>query len=44
MLAQEGDRWIATLIGHFGNNTPTEIDVFIEFGRNLPAPYIYDVP
>jgi len=43
MLAQEGDRWTVTLIGHFGNYAPEELDGFIEFARNLPAPYIYQV-
>jgi 2-polyprenyl-6-methoxyphenol hydroxylase-like FAD-dependent oxidoreductase len=43
MLAQEGDRWTVTLIGHFGQAAPTELDGFIEYARTLPAPYIYDV-
>ena len=43
MLAQEGDRWTVTLVSHFGNYAPAELDGFIEFARNLPAPYIYDV-
>jgi len=43
MLAQEGDRWIVTLIGHFGQTAPSDLDGFIEYARTLPAPYIYDV-
>jgi len=43
MLAQEGDRWTVTLISYFGNYAPTELEGFIEFARNLPAPYIYEV-
>ena len=43
MLAQEGDRWTVTLVSYFGNYAPTELEGFIEFARNLPAPFIYDV-
>jgi 2-polyprenyl-6-methoxyphenol hydroxylase-like FAD-dependent oxidoreductase len=43
MLAQEGNRWTLTLIGHFGQAAPTELDGFIEYARTLPAPFIYDV-
>lgn len=43
MLAQEGDRWTVTLVSYFRNYAPTELEGFIEFARNLPAPYIYDV-
>jgi 2-polyprenyl-6-methoxyphenol hydroxylase-like FAD-dependent oxidoreductase len=43
MLAQEGDRWIVTLIAHFRNYAPEDLDGFIEFARNLPAPYIHEV-
>jgi 2-polyprenyl-6-methoxyphenol hydroxylase-like FAD-dependent oxidoreductase len=43
MLVQEGNRWTVTLVSHFGNYAPAELDGFIEFARNLPAPYIYDV-
>ena len=38
MLAQEGDRWTVTLIGHFGNYAPEDLDGFIAFARTLPAP------
>lgn len=43
MLAQEGDRWTVTLISYFGNYAPAELEGFIEFARNLSAPYIYEV-
>jgi 2-polyprenyl-6-methoxyphenol hydroxylase-like FAD-dependent oxidoreductase len=43
MLAQEGDRWTVTLFGHFGNYAPGDLPGFIEFARNLPAPYIHEV-
>jgi 2-polyprenyl-6-methoxyphenol hydroxylase-like FAD-dependent oxidoreductase len=43
MVAQEGDRWTVTLIAHFGNYAPEELDGFIEFARTLPGPYIYEV-
>jgi 2-polyprenyl-6-methoxyphenol hydroxylase-like FAD-dependent oxidoreductase len=43
MLAQEGDRWTVTLIGHFGQAAPPELAGFIEYARTLPAPYIYEV-
>jgi 2-polyprenyl-6-methoxyphenol hydroxylase-like FAD-dependent oxidoreductase len=43
MLAQEGDRWTVTLVSYFGNYAPTDLEGFIEFARNLPAPFIYDV-
>jgi 2-polyprenyl-6-methoxyphenol hydroxylase-like FAD-dependent oxidoreductase len=43
MLAQEGGRWVVTLISHFGPAGPAELDGFIEFAQTLPAPYIYEV-
>jgi 2-polyprenyl-6-methoxyphenol hydroxylase-like FAD-dependent oxidoreductase len=43
MLAQEGDRWTVTLIAHFGNYAPEELDGFAAFARTLPAPYIHEV-
>jgi len=41
LAAQENDRWIVTLFGHFGNVAPTELDGFIEYARSLPSPLIY---
>jgi hypothetical protein len=43
MLAQEGGRWIVTLIAHFANYAPEDLDGFIAFVSTLPAPYIHDV-
>jgi 2-polyprenyl-6-methoxyphenol hydroxylase-like FAD-dependent oxidoreductase len=43
MLAQEGGRWTVTLIGHFGQRAPEELDGFIEYAQSLPGRYIYDV-
>jgi 2-polyprenyl-6-methoxyphenol hydroxylase-like FAD-dependent oxidoreductase len=43
MLAQEGDRWTVTLISYFGNYAPAELEGFIAFAKDLPAPYIYEV-
>ncbi len=43
MLAQEGWRWTLTLIGHFGQAAPQDLEGFIEYARTLPAPYIYEV-
>jgi 2-polyprenyl-6-methoxyphenol hydroxylase-like FAD-dependent oxidoreductase len=43
MLAQEGDRWIVTLMAHFGNYAPAELEGFIAFARTLPAAYIHEV-
>ncbi len=43
MLAQEGDRWVVTLISHFGNYAPEDLSGFVEYSRTLPAPFIHDV-
>jgi 2-polyprenyl-6-methoxyphenol hydroxylase-like FAD-dependent oxidoreductase len=43
MLAQEGNRWTVTLIAHFGNYAPEDLDGFIAVARSLPAPYIHEV-
>ena len=43
MLAQEGDRWIVTLAGYFGDHPPTDEVGFLEFARSLPTPDVYDV-
>lgn len=43
MLAQEGGLWTVTLIGHFGNAAPPELDGFIAYAKSLPAPYIHQV-
>jgi len=43
MVAQEGDRWTVTLLGHFGHYAPEDLPGFIEFARTLPAPFIHEV-
>lgn len=43
MLRQERHRWTVTLIGHFGPHAPEDLPGFIDYARQLPAPYIYDV-
>jgi flavin-dependent dehydrogenase len=43
MLAQEGGRWTVTLISHFGEPPPPELDAFIKYASTLPAPYIHEV-
>lgn len=43
MLAQEGDRWVVTLIAHFGNYAPESLDGFIDYAATLPAPYIHEI-
>src|SRR5215469_16741734 len=43
MLAQEGERWTVTLIAHFANYAPEDLDGFIAFAGTLPAPYIHEV-
>jgi len=37
MISQEGRRWIVTLISHFGEFPPSDLDGFIAFARDLPA-------
>jgi 2-polyprenyl-6-methoxyphenol hydroxylase-like FAD-dependent oxidoreductase len=40
MLAQEGDRWVVTLVGYAGDAAvPTQAG-FLEFARSLPVPEI----
>ena len=36
MLAQEGGRWIVTMIAHFRAAAPEELGGFIEYARELP--------
>ena len=43
ILAQEGDRWIATLGGYLGDHAPTDDTGFVDFARSLPKPEIFDV-
>ncbi|MGD9564242.1 MAG: FAD-dependent oxidoreductase [Pyrinomonadaceae bacterium] len=43
ILAQEGDRWVVTLTGRFGDKPPEDIAGFLRFSKSLAAPYIYDM-
>ena len=43
MLVQEGERWIVTLAGYFGDHAPTDEQGFLEFARSLPTADIYEV-
>jgi 2-polyprenyl-6-methoxyphenol hydroxylase-like FAD-dependent oxidoreductase len=42
-LAQEGDRWIVTLVGYHGEHPPTDHAGFTEFARSLAAPDVYEL-
>jgi 2-polyprenyl-6-methoxyphenol hydroxylase-like FAD-dependent oxidoreductase len=42
-LSQEGDRWIVTLGGYFGDHAPMDDNGFIEFARSLQKPEIFDL-
>ncbi len=41
--AQEGERWIMTLVGYHGDRPPDDDAGFAEFARSLPAPDVYDL-
>ena len=41
MLAQEGDRWTVTLIGHFGHHAPPDLQGFIDYAAPLPGSDIH---
>lgn len=41
MLAQEGERWIVTLAGYFGDHPPTDDAGFLAFAKALPCPDIH---
>jgi 2-polyprenyl-6-methoxyphenol hydroxylase-like FAD-dependent oxidoreductase len=43
VLAQEGDRWIMTLVGYDGNRPPTDGAGFVEYTRGYPVPDLYDL-
>ncbi len=38
----EGNRWIVSLNGYFGDHPPTDDAGFLEFARNLPVPHLYE--
>ena len=41
VLAQEGDEWIVTLTGNFGQQPPEDLDGFIKYAATLPAKHIF---
>jgi len=41
--AQEGGRWLVTLIGYLGEHAPTDEPGYLAYARSLPAPDIYEV-
>jgi 2-polyprenyl-6-methoxyphenol hydroxylase-like FAD-dependent oxidoreductase len=43
LLAQEGDRWIVTLAGYFGDYPPTDEEGYMEYARRLPVPAVYEL-
>jgi 2-polyprenyl-6-methoxyphenol hydroxylase-like FAD-dependent oxidoreductase len=43
VAAQEGDRWLVTLIGYLGEHAPTDERGFLAYARSLPASDIYEV-
>jgi 2-polyprenyl-6-methoxyphenol hydroxylase-like FAD-dependent oxidoreductase len=43
LLAQEGDRWIVTLAGYFGDYPPTDEEGYMEYARCLPVPAVYEL-
>jgi hypothetical protein len=42
MLAQEGDRWIVTLAGYFGDHPPTDEAGYLAFAKSLPVADVYE--
>jgi 2-polyprenyl-6-methoxyphenol hydroxylase-like FAD-dependent oxidoreductase len=43
VLAQEGDRWIVTLVGYLGDAPEPTHEGMREFARGLPSPAIYEL-
>jgi hypothetical protein len=43
MLAQEGNRWIVTLAGYFGDYPPLEEAGFLAFAHKLPTPDVFEL-
>ena len=42
-LAMEGDRWIVTLGGYFGDAAPSDEDGFLAFARTIETPALADL-
>jgi len=43
VLAQEGERWIMTLVGYDGSRPPADDAGFVEFTRGYPTQDLYDL-
>jgi len=43
VMAQEGERWMVTLAGYFGDHPPTDEAGFLQFAQSLPTPEVYDL-
>ena len=43
MMAQEGDRWIVTLAGYFGEYPPTDERGYLDFAQQLPVSDVHDL-
>jgi 2-polyprenyl-6-methoxyphenol hydroxylase-like FAD-dependent oxidoreductase len=43
MMAQEGDRWIVTLAGYFGDHPLLDEAGFLAFAKRLPTPDVYEL-
>jgi 2-polyprenyl-6-methoxyphenol hydroxylase-like FAD-dependent oxidoreductase len=43
LLAQEGERWILTIAGYFGDDPPVDEQGFLEFASGLPAAELHEI-
>jgi 2-polyprenyl-6-methoxyphenol hydroxylase-like FAD-dependent oxidoreductase len=43
ILAQENDRWTATLVGYLGERPPLDLEGYIEYARGLPTRDAYEL-
>lgn len=43
MIAQEGDRWLVTLAGYFGDHAPADEAGFLAYAKSLWRPDVYEV-
>ena len=43
LIPIEGDRWLLTLTGRFGDFPPTDLDGFLRFARELEDPTLHDM-
>jgi 2-polyprenyl-6-methoxyphenol hydroxylase-like FAD-dependent oxidoreductase len=43
LIAQEGDRWLVTLAGYFGDYPPTDEQGYLAFASRLPTPDVYNL-